>query len=121
MADIAQFDGDNPVSQAAAPEAGNARGSIGWVLLLAGALVAAAVLVAFLDRETARPVILGLLSVLAVAGVFLLFALAVGMIRPVRQGAGGASAFNLGESLPRRSWSPTAKGASSTPMPPTAG
>ncbi len=62
-----------------------ARGGIGYVLLLAGCLVAVAVALAFLDREAARPVILGLLAVLAVVGVFLLFALAVGMIQPARR------------------------------------
>ncbi|MFN0264117.1 cell cycle histidine kinase CckA [Tepidamorphus sp. 3E244] len=98
MADIAQLDGDGGLS--GGKQGGGSRNSIGWVLLLAGALMAVAVSVAFLDRETARPVILGLLAILAVAGVFLLFALAVGMIRPVSGAAGAGAASNVAESVP---------------------
>ena len=100
MTDIVQFGTNSDMSGEGAPAPRSERGSIGYVLVLSGVLVAVAVTLAFLDRETARPVILGLLAALAVAGVFLLFALAVGMIRPVRQAAFGVSADGVADSVP---------------------
>jgi two-component system, cell cycle sensor histidine kinase and response regulator CckA len=56
-------------------------GSIGLVLLIAIVLVGAAATLLFIGRNQAEPYILALLAVLAMVGVFLLFALAAGMLR----------------------------------------
>ena len=61
--------------------AGHSGGSIGLVLLIALALVGAAGALLFIGRDKAEPFILALLAALAVAGVFLLFALAAGILR----------------------------------------
>jgi two-component system, cell cycle sensor histidine kinase and response regulator CckA len=57
------------------------RGSIVQVLLVAGALVAAAVVLMTIGRTQAQPYILGLLALLAMVGLFSLFAFAAGIIR----------------------------------------
>jgi two-component system, cell cycle sensor histidine kinase and response regulator CckA len=57
------------------------RGSIVLVLLVAGALVAAAVVLMTIGRAQAQPYILGLLALLAMVGLFSLFASAAGIIR----------------------------------------
>jgi two-component system cell cycle sensor histidine kinase/response regulator CckA len=64
-------------------------GSIGLVLLIAVILVGAAGGLLFVGRANAEPYILALLAVLAMAGVFLLFALAAGILR-----ASGAETAN---------------------------
>ncbi len=56
-------------------------GSIGLVLLIAVVLVGAAAGLLLVGRTNAEPYILALLSVLAMVGVFLLFALAAGILR----------------------------------------
>src|SRR3977135_3204116 len=56
-------------------------GSIGFVLLVAVVLVGAATGLMLIGRAQAGPYILALLAVLAMIGVFLLFALAAGIIR----------------------------------------
>src|SRR5262245_50107100 len=56
-------------------------GSIGMVLLVAIVLVGAAVALLFIGRSRAEPYIIGLLAVLAVVGVFSLFAIAAGILR----------------------------------------
>ncbi|WP_232630335.1 response regulator [Methylobacterium sp. Leaf118] len=56
-------------------------GRVGLLLLLAGLLVGAAVGLSFVANEQAQPLILGLLALLAMAGVFFLFALAIGAIQ----------------------------------------
>ena len=56
-------------------------GHIGWVLLLATILVGAILSLLFLGTEQAQPLILGLLAFFAMAGVFFLFALAIGVIQ----------------------------------------
>ena len=56
-------------------------GRVGLLLLLAGLLVGAAVGLSFVANEQAQPLILGLLAFLAMAGVFFLFALAIGAIQ----------------------------------------
>ena len=56
-------------------------GHLGLLLLLAGVLVAAVAGLSLLSSETAQPVLLALLAVLAMAGVFFVFALAVGALR----------------------------------------
>jgi two-component system, cell cycle sensor histidine kinase and response regulator CckA len=60
---------------------GERYGSIGLVLLVAVALVGAAVGYLLVGRGNAPPYILALLSLLAVAGVFSLFAVAAGILR----------------------------------------
>jgi two-component system cell cycle sensor histidine kinase/response regulator CckA len=57
------------------------RGSIVLVLLVAGGLVAIAVGLMTIGRNQAQPYILGLLAVLAMVGLFNLFAFAAGIIR----------------------------------------
>ena len=56
-------------------------GSIGLVLLIALVLIGAAGGLLFIGRAKAEPYILALLAVLAMVGVFLLFALAAGILR----------------------------------------
>lgn len=56
-------------------------GRVGLLLVLAGLLVGAAVGLSFVANEQAQPLILGLLALLAMAGVFCLFALAIGAIQ----------------------------------------
>ncbi|WP_133770394.1 cell cycle histidine kinase CckA [Enterovirga rhinocerotis] len=64
-------------------------GRLGMLLALAGLLVAAVGGIAFLSSEQAQPLLLAVLALLAMAGVFFLFALAVGAVR-----LGGTSARN---------------------------
>ncbi|WP_026190688.1 cell cycle histidine kinase CckA [Methylobacterium sp. WSM2598] len=61
-------------------------GRVSLLLLLAGLLVGAAVGLSFVANEQAQPLILGLLAVLAMAGVFSLFALAIGALQLTGQG-----------------------------------
>lgn len=63
-----------------AAEPGRRRGSIVLVLLVAGAIVAAAVAFMTLGRAEAQPYILGLLALLAMVGLFMLFAFAAGIV-----------------------------------------
>src|ERR1700751_4638403 len=56
-------------------------GSIVLVLLVAGGIVAAAVALMTIGRAQAQPYILGLLALLAMVGLFNLFAFAAGIIR----------------------------------------
>ncbi|MDO9425315.1 MAG: response regulator [Methylobacterium sp.] len=56
-------------------------GRVGLLLVLAGLLVGAAVGLSFVANEQAQPLILGLLALLAMAGVFCLFALAIGALQ----------------------------------------
>jgi two-component system, cell cycle sensor histidine kinase and response regulator CckA len=62
-------------------QASRGGGSIGLVLLIALVLVGAAAGLVFIGRANAEPYILVLLAVLAMVGVFLLFALAAGILR----------------------------------------
>src|SRR3954471_12848065 len=62
-------------------ETGRRSGSIVLVLLVAGAIVADAVAFMTLGRAQAQPYILGLLAVLAMVGLFTLFAFAAGIVR----------------------------------------
>jgi two-component system cell cycle sensor histidine kinase/response regulator CckA len=54
---------------------------VGRLLVLACGLVGAALAFAFLQRDRAEPFVLGLLGILAVIGVFTLFASAIGLLR----------------------------------------
>jgi two-component system cell cycle sensor histidine kinase/response regulator CckA len=62
-------------------EAGRRSGSIALVLLVAGAIIAAAVAFMTLGRAQAQPYILALLALLAMVGLFTLFAFAAGIVR----------------------------------------
>ena len=73
-----ESDNDLPPS---AHEPARRSGSIVLVLLVAGAIVAAAVAFMTLGRAQAQPYILGLLALLAMVGLFNLFAFAAGIIR----------------------------------------
>src|SRR3954451_356277 len=76
-------DTDNELQQSPMTPHEPARrsGSIVLVLLVAGAIVAAAVAFMTLGRAQAQPYILALLAVLAMVGLFTLFAFAAGVIR----------------------------------------
>jgi len=71
----------NPSRETATGHEPVRRGSIVLVLLVAGALVAVAVALMTIGRAQAQPYILGVLAVLAMVGLFNLFALAAGIIR----------------------------------------
>src|ERR1700737_1676174 len=64
-----------------AHEPGGRTGSIVLVLLVAGGIVAAAIALMTIGRAQAQPYILGLLALLAMVGLFNLFAFAAGIIR----------------------------------------
>lgn len=63
------------------PEPPRRSGSIVLVLLIAGAIVAAAVAFMTLGRAAAQPYIMGSLALLAMVGLFTLFAFAAGIVR----------------------------------------
>ena len=67
-----------PIDRSRASRGG---GSIGLVLLIALVLLGAAGALLLIGRARAEPYILALLAVLATLGVFLLFALAAGILR----------------------------------------
>jgi hypothetical protein len=69
-----------PVEERAPVDRTAATGSVGLVLVVAVALVGVAVLLLFIGRDRAEPYILGVLSLLAVVGVFALFANAAGVL-----------------------------------------
>ncbi len=62
-------------------------GRVGLLLMLAGLLVGAAVGLSFVANDQAQPLILGLLALLAMAGVFFLFAMAIGALQLAGQSA----------------------------------
>src|SRR5579859_4924176 len=74
---------DHPPSQERTPAHEPVRrgGSILLVLLVAGAIVAVAVALSTIGRAQAQPYIIGLLALLAMVGLFSLFAFAAGIIR----------------------------------------
>ncbi|HKN10935.1 MAG TPA: PAS domain-containing protein, partial [Pseudomonadota bacterium] len=76
-----------PIDRTAASQAG---GSIGHVLLLALVLLAAGCGLFLIGRAQVEPYILAILAILAMAGVFLLFALAAGILRPPGRAAASA-------------------------------
>src|SRR3979490_2063572 len=77
----ADTDNDPSREPFAAHEPARRGGSIVLVLLVAGAIVAAALAFMTLGRAQAQPYILGLLALLAMVGLFNLFAFAAGIIR----------------------------------------
>src|SRR4051794_40003158 len=64
------------------------NGSIGVVLIIAVVLIGAAVALLLFGRGQAQPYILGLLALLAVIGVFSLFAVASGILQVAGQDNG---------------------------------
>src|SRR5690349_24170036 len=78
---MTHLDLDPTPEPATSPEPLRRRGSIVLVLLVAGALVAIAVALMTIGRTHAQPYILGLLAVLAMVGLFNLFAFAARIIR----------------------------------------
>jgi two-component system, cell cycle sensor histidine kinase and response regulator CckA len=77
----AESDRYTPQGPAAAHEPARRGGSILLVLLVAGAIVAVAVALTTIGRAQAQPYILGLLALLAMVGLFNIFAFAAGIIR----------------------------------------
>ena len=77
----AETDSDLQHPPMTAHEPARRSGSIVLVLLVAGAIVAAAIVFMTLGRAQAQPYILGLLALLAMVGLFNLFAFAAGIIR----------------------------------------
>src|SRR6202047_5586407 len=74
-------DNDPPREPMAVHEPPRRSGSIVLVLLVAVALVAVAVAMMTIGRAQAQPYILGVLALLAMVGLFNLFAFAAGIIR----------------------------------------
>ena len=74
-------DGDLRSTFAPVHEPSRRGGSILLVLLVAGAIIAAAAAFMALGRNQAQPYILALLAVLAMVGLFTLFAFAAGIVR----------------------------------------
>jgi two-component system cell cycle sensor histidine kinase/response regulator CckA len=77
----AEPDHDPSREPVAAHEPARRSGSIVLVLLVAGGIVAAAIALMTIGRAQAQPYILGLLALLAMVGLFNLFAFAAGIIR----------------------------------------
>src|SRR3954470_22044360 len=77
----AETDHDLTREPVAAHEPSPRSGSIALVLLVAAGLVAVAIGLMTLGRAQAQPYILGLLAVLAMVGLFNLFAFAAGIVR----------------------------------------
>jgi two-component system cell cycle sensor histidine kinase/response regulator CckA len=77
----ADTDNDPSRQPMTAQEPARRSGSIVLVLLVAGGLVAAAIALMTIGRAQAQPYILGLLALLAMVGLFSLFAFAAGIIR----------------------------------------
>jgi two-component system cell cycle sensor histidine kinase/response regulator CckA len=74
-------------SRTSAIDRSDRPGHVGLLLLLAGLLVGAAVGLSFLSNERAQQIILVILALLAMAGVFFLFAFAIGAVQFAGQGA----------------------------------
>jgi two-component system cell cycle sensor histidine kinase/response regulator CckA len=77
----AETDHDLPHTSMTTQEPARRSGSILLVLLIAGAIIAAAVAFMTLGRAQAQPYILGSLALLAMVGLFTLFAFAAGIVR----------------------------------------
>jgi two-component system cell cycle sensor histidine kinase/response regulator CckA len=83
----AEPDNDPSREPFTAHEPARRSGSIVLVLLVAGAIVAVAIALMTIGRAQAQPYILGLLALLAMVGMFNLFAFAAGIIRFADRGA----------------------------------
>ncbi|ODN68694.1 cell cycle histidine kinase CckA [Methylobrevis pamukkalensis] len=80
MSESSESDG-LPTVEPAVVDRSAKTGNVGLLVLLAVALVTAAGVFAILDRASAEPYVMGLLGLLAVVGVFSLFAGAIGLLR----------------------------------------
>ncbi len=80
---LANFDASQPLSV----DRSDRPGRIGFLLLFAGLLVGAAVALSFLAGSQEQPFIVGLLALLAVVGVFALFAFSIGLVQFAGPGA----------------------------------
>src|SRR5271167_4178975 len=78
---IAEPDHYPPQRPVTAHEPARRGGSILLVLVVAGAIIAVAIALMTIGRAQAQPYILGLLAMLAMVGLFNLFAFAAGIIR----------------------------------------
>jgi two-component system, cell cycle sensor histidine kinase and response regulator CckA len=78
---IADHDNDTSPEPIAMHEPARRGGSIVLVLLVAGGIIAVAVALMTLGRAQAQPYIVGLLALLAMVGLFNLFAFAAGIVR----------------------------------------
>ena len=87
-------------AQAAIDRSERPGGHIGWVLLLAAVLVGMVVGLRFLGSEQTQPVILFFLALFSMAGVFFLFAAAIGVIGFAGQGRRNDLTKNLADSSP---------------------
>ena len=76
-----ETDSHSPTGPFSAHEPARRGGSIVLVLLVAAGIVAVAVGLMTIGRAQAQPYILGVLALLAMVGLFNLFALAAGIIR----------------------------------------
>src|SRR5207248_10583192 len=74
-------DNDPPREPMAVHEPARRSGSIVLVLLVAAGIVAVAVALMTIGRAQAQPYILGVLALLAMIGLFNLFAFAAGIVR----------------------------------------
>ena len=102
----------------AAHEPARRSGSIVLVLLVAGAIVAAASAFMTLGRAQAQPYILGLLALLAMVGLFNLFAFAAGIIRFADRSADDPICARSPITPSTASPSPIRAATSSMPTPP---
>jgi two-component system cell cycle sensor histidine kinase/response regulator CckA len=75
-------------------------GNAGLVLLLAVVLVGAAVALSFVASDTAQPLIIAFLAILAMVGVFSLFALAIGLVQFTGRGARNDVTKHLADTSP---------------------
>ncbi len=73
------YEGDTPTGETI--DRSDRPGHIGLVLLLAAILVGAILSLRYLGSDQAQPLILGLLAFFAMAGVFFLFAIAIGVMQ----------------------------------------
>ncbi len=76
-----ELEKDTSSPAAVTHEPARRSGSILLVLLVAGGIVAVALVLMSIGRAEAQPYILGLLAILAMVGLFNLFAFAAGIIR----------------------------------------
>ena len=84
---MAEVSGQAAASGPSSLDRSERPGRVGLLLMLAGLLVGAAVGLSFVANDQAQPLILGLLALLAMAGVFFLFALTIGALQLSGQSA----------------------------------
>jgi two-component system cell cycle sensor histidine kinase/response regulator CckA len=75
-----EIDSMTPIEERAPVDRSASTGSVGLVLVVAVALVGLAIFLLIVGRERAEPYIIGALALLAVVGIFALFAAAAGIV-----------------------------------------